>query len=162
MSTPTVASLFTPISPRIARLHELAYNLWWSWHPEAQKLFSRVDPELWELVYHNPVDFLREVRQRRLETAAADVAFLKHYDAVLNAYDAYMGARSTWFTRNFPAAEGETIAYFSAEFGLHESLPIYSGGLGVLAGDHIKEASDLGLPFVAVGFIYPQGYFRQR
>lgn len=153
--------LFTPIPQRITRLRELAYNLWWSWHPEAQDLYRQIDPELWEQDYHNPVDFLRDVRQRRLEAAAASEAYLHQYDQVLAAFDRYMSTSDTWFARTYPAARGETIAYFSAEFGLHESLPIYSGGLGVLAGDHAKEASDLGLPFVAIGFIYPQGYFRQ-
>ena len=154
--------LFTPIPQRITRLRELAYNLWWSWHPEAQDLYRQIDPQLWEQDYHNPVDFLRDVRQRRLEAAAASDAYLRQYDHILGAFDRYMSASDTWFAHAYPNAKGETIAYFSAEFGLHESLPIYSGGLGVLAGDHTKEASDLGLPFVAVGFIYPQGYFRQR
>jgi glycogen phosphorylase len=154
--------LFTPIPERITRLRELAYNLWWSWHPEAQELYRQIDPELWEQDYHNPVDFLRDVRQRRLEAAAASADYLRQYDDVLGDFDRYLAASDTWFARTYPAARDETIAYFSAEFGLHESLPIYSGGLGILAGDHTKEASDLGLPFVAVGFIYPQGYFRQQ
>jgi len=153
--------LFTPIPERIARLRDLAYNLWWSWHPEAQDLYRHIDAELWEQDYHNPVDFLRDVRQRKLEAAAADPEYLAAYDQVMAAFDRYMSAEDTWYRRAYPGAN-EMIAYFSAEFGLHESLPIYSGGLGVLAGDHVKEASDLGLPFVAVGFIYPQGYFRQR
>ena len=154
--------LFTPIPERIARLRELAYNLWWTWHPEAQDLFRQIDPDLWELDYHNPVDFLRDVRQRKLEAAASDPLYLKHYDAVMRAFDSYIGAKKTWFNTNYSDAKDVQIAYFSAEFGLHESLPIYSGGLGILSGDHVKEASDMGLPFVAVGFIYPQGYFRQR
>jgi glycogen phosphorylase len=154
--------LFTPIPERIARLRELAYNLWWTWHPEAQELYTQIDPDLWELVYHNPVDFLRDVRQRKLEAAALNADYVKKYDAVLKSLDSYVRAKKTWFTQHFPDANGTQIAYFSAEFGLHESLPIYSGGLGILSGDHVKEASDMGLPFVAVGFIYPQGYFRQR
>jgi len=154
--------LFTPIPQRITRLRELAYNLWWSWHPEAQELYRQIDPVLWEQDYHNPVNFLRDVRQRRLEAAAASETYMQQYDQVMGEFDRYMSASDTWFARAYPAARDETIAYFSAEFGLHESLPIYSGGLGVLAGDHVKEASDLGLPFVAVGFIYPQGYFRQQ
>ena len=154
--------LFTPIPERIARLRELAYNLWWTWHPEAQELYRQIDHDLWELDYHNPVDVLRDVRQRKLEAAATNPAYLKSYDAVLKDFDAYMGAPQTWYRRHYPEAQGVQIAYFSAEFGLHESLPIYSGGLGILSGDHVKEASDMGLPFVAVGFIYPQGYFRQR
>ena len=156
--------LFTPIPERIARLRDLAYNLWWSWHPEAQDLYRHIDADLWEEDYHNPVDFLRDVRQRKLEAAAADPTYLAEYDRVMATFDRYMAAEDTWYRRTFGNGNGNdvTIAYFSAEFGLHESLPIYSGGLGVLAGDHVKEASDLGLPFVAVGFIYPQGYFRQR
>jgi len=154
--------LFTPVPARISRLRELAFNIWWSWHPEAQELYRQIDPELWEQDYHNPVDFLRDVRERRLAAAAQDAAYLQQYDQVLISFDRYVGAQDTWFARTYPESQGNTIAYFSAEFGLHESLPIYSGGLGVLAGDHAKEASDLGLPFVAVGFIYPQGYFRQQ
>lgn len=154
--------LFTPIPNRIARLQDLAYNLWWVWHTEAQDLYRQIDPELWELVYHNPVSFLREVREKRLEEAAANPVFLKQFDAVLASLDAYMGAQETWYTRHYPQAKNNTIAYFSAEFGIHESLPIYSGGLGILSGDHTKEASDMALPFVAAGFLYPQGYFRQQ
>jgi starch phosphorylase len=154
--------IFTPIPERIARLRELAYNLWWAWHPEAQELFQQADPDLWELVYHNPVSFLREVRERRLDEVAANPAYIKQYDEVLANFDAYVGAKETWFTKNYPDKQDTSIAYFSAEFGIHESLPIYSGGLGILSGDHTKEASDMGLPMVAIGFIYPQGYFRQR
>lgn len=154
--------LFTPIPERIARLRKLAYNLWWTWHPEAQELYRQIDPELWEMDNHNPVDFLRDVRQRKLEEAAANPDYLKRYDAVMKSLDDYMTATKTWYTEHHGNATDVQIAYFSAEFGLHESLPIYSGGLGILAGDHVKEASDMGLPFVAVGFIYPQGYFRQR
>lgn len=154
--------IFTPIPERIGRLRELAYNLWWAWNPEAQDLYRHIDPDLWELVYHNPVRFLREVRQRRLDETAAKPTFLNQFDQVLKKFDAYMGAKETWFTRHYPDTNDLTIAYLSAEFGLHESLPIYSGGLGILSGDHAKEASDMGLPFVAVGFLYPQGYFRQH
>jgi starch phosphorylase len=124
-------------------------------------LFNRIDSQLWESIYHNPVQFLRNVRQRNLIAVANNPTWLADYDAVVVAFDAYMNRKDTWFKRTYPT-EKSTIAYFSAEFGLHESLPIYSGGLGILAGDHIKEASDLDLPLVAVGFIYPQGYFRQR
>ncbi|MCZ7575201.1 MAG: alpha-glucan family phosphorylase [Ardenticatenaceae bacterium] len=155
-------SVFPAIPDRIGRLHELAYNLWWSWTPEALHLYSSLDPVLWEQTYHNPVKFLRSVAQERLDEAAANEEYLAAYDAVMAAFDAYMNAPETWFRRNYPNETGNTIAYFSAEFGLHESLPIYSGGLGVLAGDHCKGASDLGLPLVGVGFLYPQGYFKQR
>jgi starch phosphorylase len=153
--------LFTPIPARINRLRDIAYNYWWAWNPNATDLFNRIDSQLWESIYHNPVQFLRNVRQRNLITVANNPTWLADYDAVVVAFDAYMNRKDTWFKRTYPT-EKSTIAYFSAEFGLHESLPIYSGGLGILAGDHIKEASDLDLPLVAVGFIYPQGYFRQR
>jgi starch phosphorylase len=147
---------------RILRLRDLAYNLWWSWHPEAQELYRQIDPDLWETVYHNPVRFLREVRQRRLDQAAGNPSYLQQFDSVIASFDAYMSPAATWATTHYPEGNLPTIAYFSAEFGLHESLPVYSGGLGILAGDHVKEASDMGLPLVAVGFLYPQGYFLQR
>jgi starch phosphorylase len=154
-----------PIMPsRINRLYELAYNLWWSWHPEARALYSTLDPDLWEEVGHNPVRLLSEVRPERLEEVAGQSDYLQRYDSVFKDFDAYMHPRAneTWFSRTYPDLTQRTIAYFSAEFGLHEALPIYSGGLGILSGDHCKEASDLGLPFVGVGFLYPQGYFHQR
>ncbi|GAB4114297.1 MAG: alpha-glucan family phosphorylase [Roseiflexaceae bacterium] len=162
MSITSADLLFTPAPARIARLRDLAYNLWWTWHDEAQDLFRRIDADLWEADYHNPVDFLRDVRQTKLDAAATDADFLARYDAVIASFDAYVRAENTWYKRAHGNAGDQLIAYFSAEFGLHECLPIYSGGLGVLAGDHVKEASDLNLPFVAVGFIYPQGYFRQQ
>lgn len=161
MSATSADLLFTPIPARINRLRDIAYNYWWAWNPNATDLFNRIDSQLWESIYHNPVQFLRNVRQRSLISAANNPTWLADYDAVVVAFDAYMNRKDTWFKRTYPT-EKSTIAYFSAEFGLHESLPIYSGGLGILAGDHIKEASDLDLPLVAVGFIYPQGYFRQR
>ncbi|MBO0790667.1 MAG: DUF3417 domain-containing protein, partial [Ktedonobacteraceae bacterium] len=154
-----------PIMPaRINRLYELAYNLWWSWHPEARALYRMLDADLWEQAGHNPVRFLSAVEPSRLERAAEDEDYLQHYDHVLRDFDHYMHPRpdETWFSSSYPELVDKTIAYFSAEFGLHESLPIYSGGLGILAGDHCKEASDLGLPLVGVGFLYPQGYFHQR
>src|SRR4029079_1571155 len=137
------------------------YNLWWTWNPEATALYASIDPALWDHVEHSAVRLLSEVKGETLERWAADSGFLNRYDAVFAAFDAYMQPEDTWFSRTHPHAANKTIAYFSAEFGLHESLPIYSGGLGILSGDHCKEASDMGLPFVCVGFIYPQGYFRQ-
>ena len=157
-----VAVYPTPGS-RIARLTDLAFNLWWSWNPAAQDLFKSVDPHLWVEVNHNPVKFLRLVSQRKLDAAAADPAYVARYQAVMAAFDAYMDpAAVTWYARTHADKADRLIAYFSAEFGLHESLPIYSGGLGILSGDHCKTASDLGLPFVGVGFLYPQGYFTQE
>jgi starch phosphorylase len=155
-------SVFPAIPERIGRLAELGYNLRWSWLPDAQTLYRDLDPALWEKVGHNPVKLLREIAQERLDAAAVRADYLAQYDQVIAEMDAYMHPQSTWFTQHYPDQQGETIAYFSAEFGLHESLPIYSGGLGVLAGDHCKAASDLGLPFVGVGFLYPQGYFQQQ
>ncbi len=152
---------FTPIPDRIIRLVEIAYNLWWSWHPEAQDIFRRIDARLWEDVYHNPVLFLREVRQFSLNDAANDPDFIRAYHNVLTAFDEYQVFDKTWFKETYGDKIDKPIAYFSAEFGLHECLPIYSGGLGILSGDHTKEASDLGLPFIGVGFLYPQGYFKQ-
>jgi len=154
-----------PIMPaRISRLYELAYNLWWSWHPEARALYSTLDPHMWEEVGHNPVRFLSVVDPQRLEQAAENADYLQQYDSVISDFDHYMHPRpdETWFGRVYPEHADQVIAYFSAEFGLHESLPIYSGGLGILSGDHCKEASDLGLPLVGIGFLYPQGYFTQR
>ncbi len=147
---------------RIRRLADLAQNLWWSWHPDARDLFAAIDRTHWELTQHNPVRLLREVSQRRLDELASDPLFLRRYDTVMLAYDAAMNDANTWCARSAPELVEAPIAYFSAEFGIHNSLPIYSGGLGILAGDHCKEASDLGIPLVGVGFMYPLGYFRQR
>ncbi len=148
---------------RLRRLADLAYNLWWTWHPDAGKIFQTLDPQLWEATGHNPVQFLRQVPRERLDALLQDRYYLEHYDQVIQSFDDYMaGADSTWFSRQFPQDINRPIAYFSTEFGLHKSLPIYAGGLGILSGDHLKEASDLGLPLVAVGFLYTQGYFTQR
>ncbi len=146
----------------LMRLSELAGNLWWSWRPEARRLFESIDPTLWYHSHHNPVKLLSDVKPDRLAELADDPMFVRHYAAVLRAFDEYRLNKHTWFAAH-PRATGDTlIAYFSAEFGLHNSIPIYSGGLGILAGDHCKEASDLGVPMVGLGFMYPQGYFRQR
>jgi glycogen phosphorylase len=148
---------------RINRLGELAYNLWWAWNPEAQTLYSFIDKTLWESLYHNPVEFLQKVDRPRLNAVTNDRFYLDLYDRVMRSFDHYMKGADTWYTRNYPNLAGDgQIAYFSFEFGLHESLPVYAGGLGVLSGDHMKESSDLGLPLVGVGFIYNQGYFTQR
>ena len=147
---------------RISRLNELAHNLWWSWRIDASELFQSLDRTLWELTLHNPVAMLQQMPQAKLDAAAADPRFLRRYDGIVMALDRCLTAKGAWFTEKHAALAGNTIAYFSAEFGLHISLPIYSGGLGILAGDHCKEASDLGLPLVGIGFVYPQGYFKQR
>ncbi len=147
---------------RIARLGELAYNLWWTWQPEAARLFGRMDYDLWERLGHNPIRFLRSVGRPRLNKMARDKEYLVVYDRVFSAFDAYLRRTELWAAQTHPQLTHRPIAYFSMEFGLHETLPIYSGGLGVLAGDHLKEASDLGLPLVGVGLMYSQGYFSQR
>ncbi|MBI4487153.1 MAG: DUF3417 domain-containing protein, partial [Acidobacteria bacterium] len=147
---------------RISRLDELAVDLWWSWHGEAREVFRRLDYPLWRATAHNPVRMLWIIAREKLETAAVNPEFLELYDAALTALDATGAARHTWYASTFPHLKGQSIAYFSAEFALHQSLPIYAGGLGVLAGDHCKEASDLGVPLVGVGFMYPQGYFHQH
>jgi glycogen phosphorylase len=159
-----LVTIFQTLPSRISRLQELAYNLWWSWHPEARALFSSLDPALWEQAGHNPVRLLSELQPQVLENAALDPTYLQQYDSALNEFDEYMHPRpgETWFSRTFPELIDHTVAYFSAEFGLDESLPIYSGGLGILSGDHAKEASDLDLPYVGVGILYSEGYFQQH
>jgi glycogen phosphorylase len=147
---------------RIERLGELAYNMWWVWTPEAQRLFSLIDKPLWERVYHNPVAFLRRVERAQLNSVANDRNFLEMYDRVLRSFDQYLNAEDTWFNRQYSSLADRQIAYFSFEFGLHESLPVYAGGLGILSGDHLKEASDMGLPLIGIGFYYTQGYFSQK
>jgi glycogen phosphorylase len=146
---------------RIARLDDLAGDLWWSWHSDARAVFRRLDYGLWRGTAHNPVRMLRLISPATLEQAGADPAFLAVYDRAIAELDAARAADTMWWSRRFPQLGGP-IAYFSAEFALHQSLPIYAGGLGVLAGDHCKEASDLGVPLIGVGFMYPQGYFHQH
>ena len=150
----------------IARLQELAYNLRWTWDSDTRELFVRLDRRLWEQCGHNPVRMLGLLSRRQLEEAASDEGFLGHYAEVCRRFDAYLQARSSWFSQlygaSLPGAGGQVlVAYFSAEFGLTEAIPMYSGGLGNLAGDHFKSASDLGVPIVGVGLLYHQGYFRQ-
>ncbi len=147
---------------RLSRLAEVAYNLWWTWHGETGRIFKLIDSETWEQTEHNPVRFLRTVPRRRLSEAWHSREFMDVYQRVLRAFDEYLQRQDTWYARNHPDRLNQPVAYFSTEFGLHETLPIYAGGLGVLSGDHLKEASDLGLPLVAVGFLYTQGYFKQR
>jgi starch phosphorylase len=152
----------TPLPERIAGLEDLAVDLWWSWHAGARAVFRRLDYPLWRATAHNPVRMLRVMPPERLEHAAQDPEFLAMYHRAVDALDAARSARNTWWLHKYPQLGGRSIAYFSAEFALHQSLPIYAGGLGVLAGDHCKEASDLGVPLIGVGFMYPQGYFHQH
>jgi starch phosphorylase len=145
----------------LARLRELALNLRWTWNQPASNLFARLDPELWESTNHNPVLLLATVDRAKLTAAAQDRTYLADLDLALQDLEAYMSDEDTWFRREHGEERDTLIAYFSAEYGLTEALPIYSGGLGVLAGDHLKSASDLGVPLVGVGLLYQQGYFRQ-
>lgn len=150
-------TLLPHLPAELARLDELARNLFWTWEGSARELFRRLDPELWEETLHNPTLMLRTVPQARLDAAARDEAYLEAYRAVLARLDEYLAPGPAGGQEG-----GDLYAYFCAEFGWHESIPIYSGGLGVLAGDHTKAASDLKVPLVAVGLWYPQGYFHQR
>ncbi|UCF37354.1 MAG: alpha-glucan family phosphorylase, partial [Acidobacteriota bacterium] len=153
---------FDHLPQRVSRLGELAYNIWWSWNAEARRLFRNLDHTLWRQTSQNPVRMLVEISQERLAEVACDLAFVESYDRVIADYDNYMTKFDTWYNRTYQDRVDELIAYFCAEFAVHTSVPIYSGGLGLLAGDTCKEASDLGIPFVAVGAFYPEGYFRQR
>ncbi|MFB3925765.1 MAG: alpha-glucan family phosphorylase [Syntrophales bacterium] len=146
----------------IRRLRELAYNLWWTWNTEALELFTYLDPKLWEETGNNPVKMLETVSPERLREAAGNEGYRAIYDKVLDKFDHYMADRTNGKFDMGPIKWSSPVAYFSPEFGIHESLPIYSGGLGVLAGDHLKAASDLKIPLVAVGLLYKNGYFRQR
>ncbi len=148
------------IPERLRRLPELAGDLWWTWNVQARDVFRRLDYPLWRQTAHNPVAMLTLISQEVLNAAARDEEFLALYGAAIDALDAAQSPKDTWWHRRHPDAQGP-IAYFSAEFALHQSLPIYAGGLGVLAGDHCKEAGDLGIPLIGVGFMYPQGYFHQ-
>ena len=144
----------------LAALQRIAYNLWWSWDIEAINLFKRLDPELWQETRHNPVEMLGILQQATLDNLKADEGFMAHLRLVDEKLSEYLSAKS-WFEKVINGDKALHVAYFSMEFGLHESLPVYSGGLGILAGDHLKSASDLGVPLVGVGILYQQGYFRQ-
>ncbi len=150
------------VPKRIGRILELAKNLWWSWDEEGRQVFRSLDYELWRASGHNPVKQLRDIDPDKLEAAAKDPAFLELYDSSIQKFDNYMLNKQSWCGKNTSHSFEGQIAYFSAEYAIHNSLPIYAGGLGVLAGDICKQSSDLGLPLVAVGFMYPQGYFRQH
>ncbi len=147
---------------RIAGLTALARNLQWSWSRDARVLFRAIDPTLWDLTRHNPLALLRRVDPARLTTCAVDPEFLGRYDALIADLARTTTDEGTWFAATHAELRGQGTAYFCAEFGLHNSVPIYSGGLGILAGDHCKAASDLGVPLIGVGLLYTRGYFDQR
>jgi glycogen phosphorylase len=164
--TPNIKTfqVFPDVPAPLQPLLEMANNLWWVWHPDAVELFRRLDRDLWETVYHNPVKLLGIIDQKRLANAAANDGYLAQLKRVYEAFKYHL-TEPGWFGKEHAdvAAQKEAmlVAYFSAEFGLHESLPVYSGGLGVLAGDHLKSASEIGVPLVAVGLLYRNGYFQQ-
>jgi glycogen phosphorylase len=148
------------LTGELSALQRIAYNMFWCWEPEAINLFRRMDQELWQKTRHNPVEMLGILQQTTLEMLRNDEGFMAHLRMVDEKLNEYMHEK-TWFQRKYNGTSQMKVAYFSMEFGLHESLPIYSGGLGILAGDHLKSASDLGIPLVGVGLLYRQGYFRQ-
>ena len=147
---------------RISGLRELAFNMWWSCHPEARALFKRLSRAAWKLSGHNPVKMLREIDKAALDGAAGDSGFLAHYDQVMEKFRREVKTPGGWFEDNICDPESLPVAFFSAEYGLHRSLPFYAGGLGFLAGDFLKEGSDLGMPLTGLGFMYPEGYLRQK
>ncbi|HEX2635621.1 MAG TPA: alpha-glucan family phosphorylase [Gemmatimonadales bacterium] len=160
MTTPHGRIPYLPA--RIEGLATLTMNLWWSWSREARHLFRSIDEALWHLTRHNPLELLCRVDPARIAACASDSDFLRRYDDVMGRLAHETTSLDTWFARSYPELDGRPVAYFCAEFGLHHSVPIYSGGLGVLAGDHCKAASDLGVPMVGVGLFYMKGYFDQR
>jgi len=163
MVKPVATLQVLPKLPKpLARLEDLAYNLRFAWDQDTLQLFRRLDPDLWEEVYHNPVKLLGRINQEKLEAAHNDAAYMANLERTLEDFDAYMSASSTWFGDNYRDLPRQPlIAYFSMEFGIHECFQNYSGGLGILSGDHLKSASNLNIPLVAVGLLYQEGYFQQ-
>lgn len=146
---------------RIKELEKISNNLWWTWNKEFTQLFKEIDVDLWNNCEKNPVKFLKNVTQEKLEIAAENEEFLKKYDKMVNNFYGYINSKDTYFKKKYPQNTQDIIAYFSAEYGLDETIPIYSGGLGILSGDHMKSASDLGIPLVGIGLMYKEGYFKQ-
>ncbi len=144
----------------VDKLRELARNLWWTWQPNVVSIFRELDPALWRETDHNPVEFLNRLPASDLDRLT-DTVLHSRVDYAARRLSEYLKERHTWASIPATILKTRPVAYFSAEFGLHESLPIYSGGLGVLAGDHLKSASDLGVPLVGIGLLYAEGYFRQ-
>jgi len=155
------SSVVVKIPRRISRIEELARNVWWSWHPKARDVFRALDYRIWTNSGHNPVYVICNISAEKLKLASEDPGFLAIYDQAISAFDREMNDTQTWLSEHFPKLSDRTVAYFSMEFAIHSSLPIYAGGLGILAGDMLKESSDLGVPLIGVGFMYPQGYFQQ-
>lgn len=149
------------LPPKLEFLREVAYNLWWTWNPKAISLFRRLDPELWESTNHNPVMLLSKIPQEKLEAAEEDEGFISSLHELYHEYNKYFENQTTWFSSLSLTPSNLLVAYFSAEYGITECLPLYSGGLGILAGDHLKSSSELGLPIIGVGILYEKGYFQQ-
>ncbi len=162
MKTEILYDRFVHVPERIFGLVDLAYNLWWSWHSSASVLFKMLNRAEWKMSRHNPVRMLLDTPPRFFERAAANPEYLRRYDIIMHRFRGYMMPGTSWFAQHYPERTPLTIAYLSSEFGLHHSLPFYAGGLGILAGDHVKASSDLGVPTVAVGFMYAEGYLHQH
>src|SRR3981081_2665874 len=162
MPTFQIYNVIPTLPASLEPLREITFNLWWTWEPSARRLFRHLDPALWDRTNHNPVRMLQLSRQARLEELAQDKTFLRELKQVYDAFKNYLARQDTYGKTGDGAAIKRPIAYFSAEFGFHESIPNYSGSLGILAGDHCKSASDLDLNFVAIGLLYRHGYFRQQ
>src|SRR5689334_1808582 len=162
MPTFQIYNVIPTLPAALEPLREITFNLWWTWEPAARRLFRHLDHELWDRTNHNPVRMLQLSRQARLEELAQDKTFLRELKQVHDSFRNYLARQDNYGKTGPAAAIKKPIAYFSAEFGFHESIPNYSGGLGILAGDHCKSASDLDLNFVAVGLLYRHGYFRQQ
>ncbi len=146
----------------VSGLRELAYNLWWTWNPHARRMFAHIQPGLWA-IYRNPVELLINIEPAHWETLLEDEVFVSMYKSVLREFETYMKSlNESWFAKNHPGYQGGPFVYFSTEFGFHECLRTYSGGLGILSGDHCKSASDLGIPFIGIGPLYKHGYFEQE
>ncbi len=143
------------------RLRTLAQNLWWTWHPEVISLFTDLDPHLWRQVDHNPIAFLNQITPEQIEERASELVLHSRINYAFRRLNEYMEKDKTWGMTHCGNLNNQPVVYFSAEFGMHESLPIYSGGLGILSGDHLKSASDLGVPLIGIGLLYQQGYFNQ-
>src|SRR3982074_369558 len=162
MPTYHTYNVIPTLPPALEPLREMTFNLWWTWEPAARRLFRHLDPELWNRTNHNPARMLQLSRQSPLRELAQDKIFLRELKDTYDAFQKYLARKDTYGKMGAGSAIKKPIAYFSAEFGFHESLPNYSGGLGILAGDHCKSASDLDLNFVAIGLLYRHGYFRQE
>ncbi|HEY9844987.1 MAG TPA: alpha-glucan family phosphorylase, partial [Candidatus Caenarcaniphilales bacterium] len=163
LPSPTADRLKQKLPVPLKRLADLAQNYWWSWANGRLSLFRDINPDEWVRSNHNPISILESASPDRLTQLATNPDYLNRVQSLVEQFDRYMSEQDTWANRVAPHLSPEQpVAYFCAEFGLHESLPIYSGGLGILAGDHLKSASDLGVPLVGVGLLYRQGYFRQR